>query len=114
MKLPDDIKTPEEMRNRIMEQMPWLKNPNNPILTVDPVDIKALGQLQKNLKAKYGQPVSIAVDSRATACSPGAVARAVGYRLETLTMLRMLWASGRFELPVELLNNNPDDAVSRD
>jgi hypothetical protein len=28
-----------------------------------------------------------------------------------LTMLRMLWAGGRFELPVELLNNNLSDAV---
>jgi hypothetical protein len=41
MKPPDD-KMPEEMRNLIMEQMPWLKDPNNTIPTVDPADIKAL------------------------------------------------------------------------
>jgi hypothetical protein len=89
--------------------IPYLNN--NPIPVVDPADVKALWQLQKNLKAKYGQPVSIAIDTVATACSPGAVPWAVGYRLGMLTMLRMLWAGGRFELPAELLNNNPSDAV---
>ena len=39
MKPPDD-KMPEEIRNLIMEQMPWLKNPNNAIPIVDPAEYK--------------------------------------------------------------------------
>jgi hypothetical protein len=39
---PPDEKMPEELRNRILEQMPWLNNPNNPIPIVDPANIKAL------------------------------------------------------------------------
>jgi hypothetical protein len=41
---PPDDTIPEKMRNRIMEQMPWLNNPNNLIPVVDPADIKALWQ----------------------------------------------------------------------
>jgi hypothetical protein len=44
--------------------IPYLNN--NPIPVVDPADVKALWQLQKNLKAKYGQPASIAIDGKAT------------------------------------------------
>jgi len=45
---PPDEKMPEELRNRILEQMPWLNNPNNPIPIVDPADIKALTPRARN------------------------------------------------------------------
>jgi hypothetical protein len=55
MKPPDEIKTPEEMRNWMKEQIPWLNNPNNTIPTVDPADIKACGN---SLKISKHDPVS--------------------------------------------------------
>lgn len=57
---PPDEKIPEELR--ILEQMPWLNNPNNTIPTVDPADIKAV------------------------ACSPGADIASVVYRLGLLEL----------------------------
>jgi hypothetical protein len=49
---PPDVKMPEEMRNRIMEQMPRLKNPNDLVPTVDPADRRTLRQQSKDLEAQ--------------------------------------------------------------
>jgi hypothetical protein len=70
MKPPDD-KMPEEMRNRIVEQMPWLKNPNDPIPIVDPADIKALWQQSKDLEAQPREPGSmLMIDRKAAGVQP--------------------------------------------
>jgi hypothetical protein len=55
MKPPDD-KIPKELRNRVLEQMPWLNNPNNPIPIDDPADIRVLWQQSKDLEAQPRQP----------------------------------------------------------
>ena len=70
---PPDEKMPEELRNRILEQMPWLNNPNNPIPIVDPADIKALWQQSKDLEAQPRAPgTMLMIDRKAAACNPGA------------------------------------------
>jgi hypothetical protein len=58
MKPPDD-KMPDEMPKRVMEQMPWLKNPNDLVPTVDPADMKALWQQQKDLAAQPRAPGAV-------------------------------------------------------
>jgi hypothetical protein len=47
---PSDDKIPEELRNRILEQMPWLNNPIKTIPIVDPADIRPCGNSLKILK----------------------------------------------------------------
>ena len=79
---PPDEKMPEELRNRILEQMPWLNNPNNPIPIVDPADIKALWQQSKDLEAQPREPGSmLMINRKAAACNPGADIASVVYRL---------------------------------
>jgi hypothetical protein len=88
MKPPDD-KMPEEMRNRIMEQIPWLKNPNNPIPTGDPADMKALWQQQKDLAAQPREPGAVLmINRKAVACSPGADIASVVHRLGVLELAK--------------------------
>ena len=107
MKPPDD-KMPEEMRNRIMEQIPWLKNPNNLIPTVDPADIKALWQQSKDLEAQLREPGSMLIINRkAAACSPGADIASVVYRLG---MLELANTAMGLNFPVTL-DGKPTDAV---
>jgi len=70
---PPDDKIPEELRNQILEQMPWLNNPNNPIPIVDPADMKALCQQSKDLEAQTRAPgTMLMIDRKAAACNPGA------------------------------------------
>jgi hypothetical protein len=82
---PPDEKMPEDLRNRILEQMPWLNNPNKTIPIVDPADIKALWQQSKDLEAQPRQPGTMRILNReAAACSPGADIASVVYRLGML------------------------------
>jgi hypothetical protein len=96
------------MRNLIMEQMPWLNNPNNPIPIVDPADIKALWQQSKDLEAQPRQPGSMLIINRkAVACSSGADIASVVYRLG---MLELANTAMGLNFPVTL-NGKPTDAV---
>jgi len=47
---PSDDKIPEELRERILEQMPWLNNPIKTIPIVDPADLRPCGNSLKILK----------------------------------------------------------------
>jgi hypothetical protein len=99
---------PEELRNRILEQMPWLNNPNNPIPIVDPADIKALWQQSKDLEAQPREPGSmLMINRKATACNPGADIASVVYRLG---MLQLANTALGLNFPVTQ-DGKPTDAV---
>jgi len=86
MKPPND-KMPDEMRKRVMEQMPWLKNPNDLVPTVDPAAMKALWQQQKDLAAQPREPGAVLmINRKAVACSPGADIASVVHRLAMLEL----------------------------
>lgn len=55
MKPPDSINTPEEIREWVKDQIPWLKSPSNPIPTVSADGLKSPWKLQNDLEAKYGK-----------------------------------------------------------
>jgi len=110
---PSDDKIPEEMRNRIMEQMPWLKNPNNLIPIVNPDDLKSLYKLQNDLVAKHGQPgktVVVGGEVAKRALSPGANLGDLIYRLGWIGQLKE-WSEARpLEFPW-IHDGKIDDAV---
>ena len=84
---PPDEKMPEELRNRILEQMPWLNNPNNPIPIVDPADIKALWQQSNDPEAQPREPGAVLmINRKAVACRPGADIASVVHRLGMLEL----------------------------
>jgi hypothetical protein len=106
MKPPEEL--PEELRNRTLEQMPWLKDPNNPVPTVDPADIKSLWQQSKDLEAQPRAPgTMLMINHNAVACSPGANIASVVHRLG---MLELANKAMGLNFPVTL-DGKPTDAV---
>jgi hypothetical protein len=107
MKPPDD-RIPKELRNRVLVQMPWLNNPNNPIPIVDPADIRALWQQSKDLEAQPRRPGTMRIlDRKDAACSPGADIASVVYRLG---MLGLANTAMRLNFPLTQ-DGKPTDAV---
>ncbi len=98
MKPPDD-KTPEEMRNWIKEQIPWLNNPNNTIPTVDPADIKAHPRQPGTMRMLN--------PNKAVVCSTGADIARVVYRLGMLELAKTVMGLN-FSVT---LDGKPTDAV---
>ena len=112
MQPPEDIK-PEDVNDWIKEQVPWLKNPENLIPTVNPDDLKSLWKLQNDLITEHGQPgktVVVSGEVAKRALSRGANFGDVYYRLSWLFWLQKFSEAGHLEFPW-IHEGNIDDAV---
>ena len=95
----------------------WIKD--GPIPPVDPADLKSVWAMQEELKRKFEKLVpnrapdqycSVGIDYVKRACSPGANAGAVWFRLAKLEMLKMRSEATGTSLPW-LQEGKPGDAV---
>jgi len=83
---------------------------NEPVAAVPPADLKKLSAMYDDVQARFPGQVSISGDLLKSACSPGADARAVFFRVGMLRLLQMLSHSGTLISPW-LHDGKPDDAV---
>jgi hypothetical protein len=101
----NDMKSEDEIANDwIKEQIPWLKNPENLIPTVNPDDLKSLWKLQNDLPAMVGQPEPghsfiVGREIFQRALSSGANLMDVYYRLGRLSLLQAWSEAWPLEFP---------------
>ena len=112
----NDMKSEDEIANDwIKEQIPWLKNPEKLISTVNPDDLKSLWKLQNDLQAMVGQPEPghsfiVGREIFQRALSSGANLMDVYYRFGRLSLLQACSEAWPLEFPW-IHDGKIDDAV---
>ena len=95
-----------------LKDIPWLNNASNiPVPVVDPADLKIVWELQRKVQKEHpGEQIAIDVINHLKACSPGADAWAVWYRLSKLAMLPVVCEMTGRNLPWSQADK-PDDFI---
>ena len=89
-------------------------NPGEPVPEVDPDDVKAVWQLQREVQERHpGKLVAVAGTRISSVCRPGADMQAVGYRVALLNVFIHVCEEGDF-MPPLLRDGNVPDSVFRE
>jgi hypothetical protein len=95
-----------------LKEAPWLNNGSNiPVPVVDPADLKIVWELQRKVKKEHpGQQFGFDIRYLQMACSPGADAMAIWYRISTLQILQVICEMTGKNIPWSQADN-PDDSI---